>query len=66
MVEINEDGGVEVELLIVKMVEWEGQPVITWDFTDKQNAYFILGVLDTIKQDLINVINQETDKWENK
>ncbi|KKM69995.1 hypothetical protein LCGC14_1445230 [marine sediment metagenome] len=38
------------------------KPKIHWEFGDKANAYFLLGVLDIIKQELIDEINEADEK----
>jgi hypothetical protein len=58
---INEDGTQILELLKVEMLEDDKfRPIINWDYTDKQNAYFLIGVLEIIKQELIDTINDRS------
>ena len=48
-------------ILEVKMVHntIEGESMVSWDYPIKKNCYFIIGVLETIKQELLNHIDDE-------
>ena len=47
-------------LLNVESKEIEGKHVIGWQFGKEINAYYLIGVLEVIKQELIDTINDET------
>lgn len=62
--EINENG-TKKELLNVWMFkthEGDQPATIDWDFGDRENAYFLIGVLETIKAELIDHIKNKTDE----
>lgn len=57
---LTDDGKQIKELLNITMsLDNEGKPIINWDYGDKDNAYFLLGVLDVIKNDLIREIDKD-------
>ena len=62
------ESGVEQTLLTVKSFKDNESetPIITWDFGDRTNAYFLIGVLELIKQDLLDEINLQSQKNEDE
>ncbi len=41
-----------------------GRPVINWEFGKNVNAYFLIGILEDIKLDLLACIENESDEAE--
>ena len=39
-----------------------GRPVINWEYGKKINAYFLIGVLEDIKLDLLGHIDHESEE----
>jgi len=64
--ELNDDGTITKELLRVTMVEDKGVPLVRWDFEDRENAYFLIGVLEVIKQQLLDEINEQSEEANNE
>ena len=59
---IDKKGNVEKVLLEVTMKEVNGNKVINWNYGDRLNCYFLIGVLETIKAELIDEIEDSTDE----
>ncbi len=59
---IKKDGSVEKIMLEVTMKLVKGKKVIDWNYGDRPNCYFLIGVLDVIKAELINEIEEATDE----
>ncbi|GAH14776.1 unnamed protein product [marine sediment metagenome] len=50
---------IQKELLrVYSELNKEGKPRIYWDFGDKLNAYFLIGILEDIKLDLLYQIDE--------
>ena len=49
----------EATILEVKMLVKDGKRIIDWDYPIKVNAYFLIGVLEDIKHDLLHYVNDE-------
>jgi len=61
--EIDENGKVRKTLLIVTLEEKEGtDPIIKWTYPDRQNAYYLIGVLEDVKDDLLSEIRDLTEE----
>jgi len=61
--EIDENGKSRKTLLIVTMEEKEGEePIIKWSFPDTPNAYYMIGVLHDIQDNLLTHIRDLTDE----
>lgn len=59
---VADDGSTKKELLNVCMqLNKKGQPVLNWDFGDKENVYFMIGVLEVIKDELLQELAEQSD-----
>lgn len=60
MAKIDKEGNKILNILNVYFIETkDGKRLVDWDFGDRGNAYFTIGVLDVIKDELIQQINEE-------
>jgi len=63
--EVDENGKIRKTLLIVTMEQSIGEePKVFWTFPEKQNIYFMIGVLHDIQVDLSNDLEHATDEFE--
>lgn len=55
-----------IELILLKVVgrkdEGSGEMVIDWDFEKSTNAYYMIGVLEVIKESLVSKIAEDTNR----
>lgn len=57
----------QIKAEILKVNMWKDEitdkKLIEWDYPVKTNCYFLIGVLETIKQELLEEINERGDDF---
>ena len=48
------------QLLEIYAKEINGKPVINWDYKENINAWSMIGILETIKKELLDLVDEKS------